>query len=151
MDKNSFPVVEFLYAKMREGNLKPASRASTIDRLCQLSLFYNNKPFNGITQEDIFSYLDTIRKTENEDPLHKWVGTYNISIIKILSFFRWLYQPLLHSNDRSTPEFLNNLRCIKRKEKTTLSAKDLWTTEEDALFLKYCPDKKTQIIPHNGP
>ena len=145
MDKNSFPVVEFLYAKMREGNLKPASRASTIDRLCQISLFHNNKPFNEITQEDIFSYLDTIRKTENEDPLHKWVGTYNISIIKIISFFRWLYQPSLHSNDRSTPEFLNNLRCIKRKEKTTVSGKDLWTTEEDALFLKYCPDKRLRF------
>ncbi len=145
MDKNSFPIVEFLYSKMREGNLKPASRASTIDRLCQLSLFNNNKPFNEITLEDIFSYLDTIRKTENEDPLHKWIGTYNISVIKIISFFRWFYQPTLHSNDRVTPEFLNNLRCIKRKEKTTLSAKDLWTTEEDALFLKYCPDKRIRL------
>ena len=44
--------------------------------------FHNNKPFNEITQEDIFSYLDTIRKTENEDPLHRWIGTYNISVIK---------------------------------------------------------------------
>lgn len=93
MDKNSFPIVEFLYAKMREGNLKPASRASTIDRLCQLSLFNNNKSFKEITQEDIFSYLDTIRKTENEDPLHRWIGTYNISVIKIISFFRWFYEP----------------------------------------------------------
>lgn len=145
MGQNSVSVVEFLYAKMREGNLKPASRASTIDRLCQLSLFHNNKPFNEITQEDIFSYLDTIRKTEDEDPLHRWVGTYNISVIKIISFFRWLYYPDIHSNDRSTPEFLNNLRCIKRKEKTTYSAKDLWTTEEDALFLKYCPDKRIRL------
>ncbi|MGA9743013.1 MAG: site-specific integrase, partial [Nitrososphaeraceae archaeon] len=142
MSHNSVSVVEFLYSKNREGNLKPASRASTIDRLCQLSVFHGNKPFNEITQEDIFSYLDTIRKTESDDPLHKWIGTYNISVIKIVSFFRWLYQPDVHSSERTGPKFLNNLRCIRRKEKTTYSPKDLWTTEEDALFLKYCPDKR---------
>jgi integrase len=142
---NSQFIIEFLYSKMREGNLKPASRASSIDRLCQLSLYHNNKSFKDITQEDIFTYLDTLRKTEGEDPLHKWIGTYNISVIKIISFFRWLYQSDLHSNDRSTPEFLNNLRCIKRKEKTTYSAEMLWTPEEDSLFLKYCPDKRLRL------
>jgi hypothetical protein len=49
MDQNSFAVIEFLYSKMREGNLKPASRASTIDRLCQFSLFHKNKPSSTIT------------------------------------------------------------------------------------------------------
>lgn len=145
MDKNSRLVVEFLYSRMREGNLKPASRASTIDRLCQLSLFHSNKEFNEMTQEDIFSYLDTIRKTESEDPLHRWIGTYNISIVKIISFFRWLYQPDTHSSNRQTPQFLNNLRCIKRKEKTTYSPEQLWTPEEDSLFLKYCPDKRLRL------
>lgn len=72
MDQNSRLVVEFLYSRMREGNLKPASRASTIDRLCQLSFFHSNKQFNEMTQEDIYSYLDTIRKTESEDPLHRY-------------------------------------------------------------------------------
>jgi hypothetical protein len=32
MEKNSIDLIEFLYSKMREGNLKPASRTSTIDR-----------------------------------------------------------------------------------------------------------------------
>jgi hypothetical protein len=62
MDENSFLIVEFLYSKMREGNLKPASRASTIDRLYKIYLLQKNKLFNEITLEDIFSYLDTIRK-----------------------------------------------------------------------------------------
>jgi hypothetical protein len=39
MDKNSFLIVEFLYSKMREGNLKPASRASTIDRFMSAVTF----------------------------------------------------------------------------------------------------------------
>jgi hypothetical protein len=30
-----------------------------------------------MTREDILSYLDRYRKFENEDPLHKWIGSYN--------------------------------------------------------------------------
>jgi integrase len=142
MGENSSKVVEFLYSRMREGNLKPSSRASSIDRLCQLSVFHNNKPFNEMTLEDIFSYLDTLRRTETDDPLHRWVGTYNISVIKIITFFKWLYQPDIPSNNRQLPEFLSSLRCFKRKEKTTILALHLWSNEEDSLFLKYCPDKR---------
>jgi hypothetical protein len=142
MERNSIDLIEFLYSKMREGNLKPASRTSTIDRLCQLSTFHNNKPFIKMTSNDIFDYLDTIRRTESEDPLYRWIGTYNISVIKITAFFRWLYQPDINSSERRTPKFLNNLKCLKRKEKTTYSPEQLWTTQEDSLFLKYCPDKR---------
>jgi integrase len=142
MGENSSMVIEFLYSRMREGNLKPSSRANSIDRLCQISTYHSNKPFNEMTQEDIFSYLDTLRRTETEDPLHRWIGTYNISVIKIISFFKWLYQPDVHSDNRHLPEFLSNLKCIKRKERSTISPKDLWSNEEDALFLKYCPDKR---------
>jgi integrase len=74
--------------------------------------------------------------------LYRWIGTYNISVIKITAFFRWLYQPDIHSSERRTPKFLNNLKCLKRKEKTTYSPEQLWTTQEDSLFLKYCHDKR---------
>jgi integrase len=139
---NSDLAIDFLYSKMREIYLKPASRSSTMDRLTQLSSFLGNKSFAEMTANDVLSYLDSIRKTESADPLHRWIGTYNLSVIKIISFFRWLYQPEIHSNERRTPEFLKNVRSIKRKEKTTYSANDLWTYEEDLLFLKYCPDKR---------
>jgi hypothetical protein len=78
---------------MREGNLKPASRANTIDRLYRLSKFHKNKSFREMTIEDIFSFLDTLRRTETEDPMHKWIGTYNLSVIKMIAFFKWLYEP----------------------------------------------------------
>jgi integrase len=130
---------------MREGHLKPSSRANTIDRLSRLSICHNNKSFREMTTEDIYSYLDTIRKTESLDPLHKWIGTYNLSVIKIIAFFKWLYQPEFHSQERQVPQFLTNLRCLKRKERTTCCAKELWTQEEDQLFLKYCPDKRLKL------
>jgi integrase len=138
-------VTEFLYSKMREGNLKPASRETTIDRLSRLSVFHKNKSFREMTTDDIFSYLDTVRRNENDDPLHKWIGTYNISVIQIISFLKWLYEPDTHSKDRHTPTFLNTVKCLKRKEKTTCCARDLWTHEEDLLFLKYCPDKRLRL------
>lgn len=59
-EPNSKFVVEYIISKMREGNLKPATRANTIDRLSRLSLFHNNKPFSEMTKEDIHSYLDTM-------------------------------------------------------------------------------------------
>ena len=91
-----------------------------------------------MTTEDIFSYLDSLRRTESIDPMHRWTGTYNLSLVKIIAFFKWLYEPDTHSQNRVIPSFLTNLRCLKRKEKTTCCAKDLWTQEEDLLFLKYC-------------
>lgn len=57
MDKpNSILVVQYLNSKMREGYLKPASRASTIDRLSRLSIFHKNKSFSEMITEDIFAY-----------------------------------------------------------------------------------------------
>jgi hypothetical protein len=144
-ETNSALLVEYLNSRMREGNLKPASRANTIDRLSRLSLFHKNKSFREMTTEDIFSYLDTIRRTESDDPMHRWIGTYNLSVIKIISFFRWLYEPDTHSSSRQTPVFLNSIKVLKRKEKTTCKARDLWTNEEDLLFLKYCPDKRLRL------
>jgi len=142
---NSVLLVEYINSRMREVNLKPATRASTIDRISRLSIFHKNKSFSEMTTEDIFSYLDTIRRSESKDPMHRWIGTYNLSVVKIIPFFKWLYEPDTHSNNRQIPVFLNNVKCLKRKEKTTCTARDLWTIEEDLLFLKYSPDKRLRL------
>jgi hypothetical protein len=97
MEKNSIDVIEFLYSKMREGNLKPASRTSTIDRLCQLSTFLINKPFIKMTSNDIFDYLDSIRKTESEDPLQvDWYLQYfchkNYGVLQVVISARYSFK-----------------------------------------------------------
>ena len=66
MKKNSVLVIDYLNSRMREGNLKPATRASTIDRLYRISIFHKNKPFIEVTTNDIFAYIDTLRKTDGE-------------------------------------------------------------------------------------
>jgi len=43
-----------------------------------------------MTREDVLSYLDKSRKPEDEDPLHKWKGSYNIRCVILFRFFKWL-------------------------------------------------------------
>ena len=51
---------------------------NTLNRLLE---FHNNKFFLKMNKEDIISYLNSLRKSEDIDPLHKWIGTYNSRII----------------------------------------------------------------------
>jgi hypothetical protein len=42
-----------------------------------------------MTTADIQSYLDSGRKSDENDPLHKWIGYYNTKIKIFTKFFRW--------------------------------------------------------------
>ncbi|HET7390384.1 MAG TPA: hypothetical protein VFJ51_06135 [Nitrososphaeraceae archaeon] len=46
-----------------------------------------------MTREDVIAYLNSCRKSEEIDPLHKWIGTYNIRRIYLQRFFKSLYNP----------------------------------------------------------
>lgn len=51
---------------------------TTIQFLYELSKCVGiTKKFNEMTNEDVLLYLDSCRKSESDDPLHKWIGTYN--------------------------------------------------------------------------
>jgi hypothetical protein len=45
------------------------------------------------TSDDIAKFLDSLRKPESADPLHKWIGTYNLYVIIIKRFFKYLNNP----------------------------------------------------------
>lgn len=98
MKDNSRLVVEYLNSRMREGNLKPASQTNAIDRLSRLSTYHKNKSFRQLIIEDIFEYLDSLRRPEGKAPLHRLIGTYNLSVVTIIPFFKWLYEPDTHSH-----------------------------------------------------
>ena len=86
--------------------------------------------------------MDTHRKTETQDPMHKWIGTYNLYRIHLLRFFKWLYYPDIEPSKRSKPAVIENIAELKRKEKSIYKPSDLWTQQDDLLFLKYCPSKR---------
>jgi hypothetical protein len=59
-----------------------------------------------------------------------------------MQFFKWLYCPDLEPSKRPKPSMLENIPSLKRKEKSIYKPTDLWTSQDDLLFLKYCPSKR---------
>ena len=103
----------------------------------------NNKTFLQMTRDDVLTYLGKSRKPEDIDPMHKWIGTYNLRRGYLLRFFKRLYNPNLEPNKRPIPQHvIGNIPSFKRKEKSIYKPTDLWTEEDDSLFLKYCPSKR---------
>jgi integrase/recombinase XerD len=93
-------------------------------------------------REDILLFLDSFRKSENSDPLHKWIGTYNQYTVLLIKFFKWLYYSDIEPNKRPKPQVVENIFQLRRKEQSIYKPTDLWTVEDDLLFLKYCPSKR---------
>jgi integrase/recombinase XerD len=106
--------------------------------------YCKNKNFKQLTRADILKYLDSLRKSEETDPIHKWIGTYNLRRQLFLKFFKWLYYPTEVAKKRKIPGVMRDIPILKRKEQSIYKPDDLWTQEDDHLFLKYCPDKRIQ-------
>ena len=91
-----------------------------------------------ITKHDVQMFLDRYRKDESVDPLHKWIGTYNLNLIILSQFFKWLSDPdNPEPKSRSAPSIVVGIKRYKRKEESIYTPEDLWTEEDDLLFLKY--------------
>jgi hypothetical protein len=96
-----------------------------------------------MTKQDILLYLNNLRKTDAEDPTHKWIGTYNSRVMLLTKFFRWLYNPDEPDyRKRQTPPCMNGVKQLPRKEKSPYKPEDIWTSEEHAISLKYCSLKR---------
>jgi integrase/recombinase XerD len=140
--ENAFTIIDYINAMKIEDNYSPDYRKDTIGSLCRFSKYHNNKPFKDITRDNIIKFLNSLRKSEIEDPLNKWVGTYNLVKIYLLRFFRWLYSPNVNHKDRPKPSIMENIPKLKRKETSIYKPADIWRPADDLLFLKYCPNKR---------
>lgn len=73
-----------------EINLSDGYRKLNIYVFYSISKFFNNrKTYNEVTRDDVMQFLDSLRKPEESDPLHKWIGTYNIYRVLLIRFFKW--------------------------------------------------------------
>ncbi len=140
--ENALNIVDFVLTQKTEINISDTYRLNTISTLVLLSKFLSHKAFRDMKREDILVYLDSLRRQEASDPLHKWIGTYNEKRHRLVKFFRWLYNPNKIPSARQTPEFMKQIPSLKRKEQSIYRPTDLWTNEDDLLFLKYCPSKR---------
>ena len=110
----------------REVNPRLSYIKYTVQFLYELSKTVGiDKKFNDMmaTNEDVLLYLDKCRKPENDDPLHKWIGTYNIKRIILFRFFKWLHYPHVANPDKRTelstqerkPECIQDIPQMKEK------------------------------------
>jgi hypothetical protein len=101
--ENALTISEYIIAMKREINPRLNTIRTTIQFLNEISRCVGiSKKFNQMTKEDILLYLDSCRKSESDDPLHKWIGTYNSRRVILFRFFKWLYyQNVANSNERN--------------------------------------------------
>jgi len=142
--ENAAVIVEYIFAMKNEVNLSDHYRKGLIDILTRFCRFIEDKPFKQSVRADVIAFLETFRKSETQDPLHKWIGTYNLFRVYLLRFFKWLYYPDIEPGKRPKPSVVENIAHPKRKEQSIYKPSDLWTQQDDLLFLKYCPSKRVR-------
>jgi integrase len=137
--ENCLTIIDYILAMQTEVSPAQTYRVDTIIKLKHFAEFHNSKPYTDITRQDVVDFLDSLRRPESVDTLHRWVGTYETYRIVLLRFFKWLYSHDLPHNKRPRPAVMDNIPQIRRKEISTYKPTDLWTEEDDLIFYKYCP------------
>jgi integrase len=139
-------IADYIQSMKTEINLSDHYRRDLISLLCVLSKHNYHKPYKELKRENILAFLNSFAKPEESDLLHKWIGTYNIYKEHLQRFFKWLYHPNIEPSKRPKPSVVENIPRLKRKEQSIYRPSDLWTTEDDLLFLKFCPSKRMKCF-----
>lgn len=140
---NAKILCDYIIAEQDEINIKESTKEGKIKSLVWLAAYLKNKAFDEITKYDIMQYLNSLKRPVLDDPTHKSIGTYNTRQMIFLKFFRWLYNPDEPDHKkRITPTCMSGVKRLSRREKSPYKPSDLWTNDEHAIFLKYCPTKR---------
>jgi integrase/recombinase XerD len=145
-NENASIIVDYISAMITETNPSDNYRKDIIRLLYSFSKYNKDKSFRSITRQEVISFLNARRKPESSDPLHKWIGTYNLYLMYLTRFFKWLYFPNKEQSKRPKPKVVNNIPALRRKEKSIYKPSDLWTEEDDFIFFKYCPSKRDKCF-----
>ena len=93
-----------------------------IKSLVILIKYFKNKNFRQLARSDIISYLDSLHKSEEVDPLHKWIGTYNLKRQLFLKFFKWLHHPIKEAKKKADPQRYAEYSNTQEKRRVDLQA-----------------------------
>lgn len=142
-DLNTPTICDYLISMSNEvSSLSNDYKKLTIKVLVYLSKFHSNNKFMDMKNDDVISFLNSLRKNEISDPLHSHISTYNTYLVILIRFFKWLNYPDLGATERPKPPVIDKISRLKRKELSIYKPTDLWNQEDDLLFLKYCPSKR---------
>jgi hypothetical protein len=82
-------IADFIIAANTEANISNAYRMNIIEILTKLASFIPcDKRFEDVTRQNVVSFLNSLRKPEESDRLHKWVGAYNHYLTILVKFFK---------------------------------------------------------------
>lgn len=141
--ENAKMLCDFITQEINNQNIKASTKLTHIKILCWFSKYLDHKNFHLITRDDIIGYLNSLRKSESSDPTHKWIGTYNTRQMILSKFFRWLFNKNeFDSKKWITPPLMQGIKQLPRKERSPYKPMDIWTEEDHAIFLKYCPQSR---------
>jgi integrase/recombinase XerD len=138
---NAQTIIDYINSVRNEISTSYSYERNNIKALAYLSKFHSNKKFKAMDKHDILSFLKSKRKSEEEDPLHSSIATYNLYIVLLARFFKWLYHPNLSPKERPKPQCVEIPR-LRRKEQSVYKPTDMWTQDDDLLFLKFCSSKR---------
>jgi integrase/recombinase XerD len=72
---NAVTIIEYIVAMKSDVNLSDNYRQDLIEALARFSKYNDNKPLKNLTRTNIIAFLETLCKTETQDPMHKWIST----------------------------------------------------------------------------
>jgi hypothetical protein len=125
-ETNAVIIVDYVASLKSEVNFADHYRRDVIIILCKVSEYSkNSKLFKDLTRSDVLEFLDSHRKNEIQDSLHKWIGTYNTYRMHLSRFFKWLYAPDIEPSKRQKPPVIENIPALRRKEKSIYKPSDL--------------------------
>jgi hypothetical protein len=100
---NATIITRYIAVMKNEVNLSDNYRRDIIEVLSRFSRYYDNKPFKDLTRIDVVTFLDSFRKTEAQDPMHKW-------IVQVPTFvYLWTFFFVAHVSIISTPRYYTPL------------------------------------------
>ena len=157
-DEDRELVADFILTCMHQENIAIKTKRVYISSLASLSKYFDyKKSFNEMTAKDIADYLGSMHRDETVDPNQKWVNTHNTKALCISKFYRWKAYPHLNPQQRKTlpkdqlpPVLIGGLTFVARKGlRSPVKARDIWTDQNTALFLKYCTEDKRLACYHS--
>ena len=101
--ENAVTIIEFIKCQKTEINPSDSYKNLAIRSLIILIKYFKSKNFKQLTNINIINYLDSLRESEQVDPTHKWIGTYNLRRQLFLKFFKWLHDPTEEAKKRKIP------------------------------------------------
>jgi site-specific recombinase XerD len=145
-DDNKDLVANFLDSCIKQENISINTKRAYLIALAYLAREVK-KPLELITSSDLKTYLDSMQRSQTEDPDQSWISTQRTMALPLLKFFKWLAYADLTPQERKQlprdkyPQVLKGLVLhTKRGSKSPIKASDIWGDEDVGIFLKYCTD-----------